>query len=99
MNADQEIDVRGLNCPMPVLRTKKALNAIAAGQVLKVTATDPASVKDIAALAQQTGNELLESATAGDEFVFYLKKGVKAGTHSTAPKEACEKTEAASCAA
>ncbi len=74
MNVDKELDVRGLNCPLPVLRTKKALNAIAAGQLLKVTATDPASVRDIEALARQTGNELLRTTDANGEYAFFLRK-------------------------
>lgn len=74
MNVDLELDVRGLNCPLPVLRTKKALNAIDTGRVLKVTATDPASPRDIQALARQTGNELLESLESGGEFIFLLRK-------------------------
>ncbi len=74
MNIDEELDVRGLNCPLPVLRTKQALNSIAAGKVLKVTATDPASVNDIQALARHTGNELLESAESGGEYTFLLRR-------------------------
>lgn len=74
MNVDKELDVRGLNCPLPVLRTKKALNAIGAGQVLKVTATDPASVRDIEALARQTNNELARTTDANGEYVFFLRK-------------------------
>lgn len=74
MNIDKELDVRGLNCPLPVLRTKKALNTIATGQVLKVTSTDPASVTDLQALARQTGNELLESLEANGEYTFLLRK-------------------------
>ncbi len=74
MNFDNELDARGLNCPLPILRTKKALAEIAAGQVLKITATDPGAVKDMAAFAKQTGNELLSSAEAGGEYVFFMKK-------------------------
>jgi tRNA 2-thiouridine synthesizing protein A len=59
MNADRELDVRGLNCPLPILRAKKVLGDLSAGQVLKVMATDPGSVKDFQAFCKQTGNELL----------------------------------------
>jgi tRNA 2-thiouridine synthesizing protein A len=74
MNFDKELDARGLNCPLPILRTKKSLAELTAGQVLKVIATDPGSVKDMQAFAKQTGNELLNSAEAGGEFMFFLKK-------------------------
>ncbi len=74
MNFDKELDARGLNCPLPILRTKKTLAELTAGQVLKVIATDPGSVKDMQAFAKQTGNELLSSAEAGGEFMFFLKK-------------------------
>ncbi|MBZ0092163.1 MAG: sulfurtransferase TusA family protein [Burkholderiales bacterium] len=74
MNFDKELDAKGLNCPLPILRTKKALGELAAGQVLKVIATDPGSVKDMAAFAKQTGNELLSSAEAGGEYQFFMKK-------------------------
>lgn len=74
MNFDKELDARGLNCPLPILRTKKTLAEIAAGQVLKVIATDPGSVKDMQAFAKQTGNELVATAEAGGAFEFYLRK-------------------------
>lgn len=74
MNIDKELDVRGLNCPLPVLRTKKAMNGMATGGILKVTATDPASLQDLQAFANQTGHELLESAEAGGEYIFILRK-------------------------
>lgn len=74
MNFDTELDARGLNCPLPILRAKKTLNGLTAGKVLKVMATDPGSVKDFAAFAKQTGNELLSSAEAGGEYVFFLRK-------------------------
>jgi len=74
MNFDHELDARGLNCPLPILRAKKTLNEITAGKVLKITATDPGSVKDFQAFAKQTGNELLESTAANGEYVFYLRK-------------------------
>ena len=71
---DRDLDVKGLNCPLPILRTKKALAEMETGQVLRVRATDPGSVKDFAAFAKQTGNELLFSATEGNKFIFFLKK-------------------------
>jgi tRNA 2-thiouridine synthesizing protein A len=74
MNADKELDARGLNCPLPILRAKKALTEIEAGKVLKITSTDPGSVKDFQAFAKQTGNELLESAEASGEYIFFLRK-------------------------
>ncbi|KPL27250.1 MAG: hypothetical protein AMJ72_09830 [Acidithiobacillales bacterium SM1_46] len=72
--ADKELDARGLNCPLPILRAKKTLNEMTAGQTLKIIATDPGSVKDFAAFAKQTGNELLESNEAAGEYTFLLKK-------------------------
>lgn len=74
MDFHQELDARGLNCPLPILRTKKSLAGLAAGQVLKVIATDPGSVKDMQAFANQTGNALTASTEADREFVFYLRK-------------------------
>ena len=74
MHADRQLDVQGLNCPLPILRTKKALTTLTSGQVLKVISTDPGSVKDMQAFAKQTGNELLSSAETGGEFVFFLKR-------------------------
>jgi tRNA 2-thiouridine synthesizing protein A len=71
--ADRELDVRGLNCPLPILRAKKALTDLQSGQVLKVMATDPGSVKDFQAFCRQTGNELL-SHSEGPEYVFFMKK-------------------------
>ncbi|HEY2627982.1 MAG TPA: sulfurtransferase TusA family protein [Usitatibacter sp.] len=70
---DRELDVRGLNCPLPILRAKKALGDLTAGQVLKVMATDPGSVKDFQAFCKQTGNELL-GHSEGAEFTFFMKK-------------------------
>ena len=72
--ADQELDARGLNCPLPILRAKKALNDLDGGQTLAIVATDPGSVKDFQAFAKQTGNELLESGEANGEFTFLIKK-------------------------
>jgi tRNA 2-thiouridine synthesizing protein A len=74
MQANKELDARGLNCPLPILRAKKALNEITAGQILKVIATDPGAVKDFQAFAKQTGNELLESTESAGEYSFLLKK-------------------------
>jgi tRNA 2-thiouridine synthesizing protein A len=74
MNFDKELDARGLNCPLPILRTKKTLNEMTSEQILRVVATDPGSVKDFAAFAKQTGNELLTSSEAGGEFTFFIKK-------------------------
>ncbi len=74
MNFDKELDARGLNCPLPILRSKKALNELTTSQVLKVVATDPGAIKDFEAFAKQTGNELLSSAQAGGEFTFFIKK-------------------------
>jgi tRNA 2-thiouridine synthesizing protein A len=70
----KELDASGLNCPMPILRAKKALKELASGDVLRVVATDPGSVKDFEAFAKQTGNELLESTEEGESFVYLLKK-------------------------
>ena len=74
MNFDKELDARGLSCPLPILKTKKALNELASGQVLKVVATDPGSVKDMQAFANQTGNTLVESGEANKDYFFFLKK-------------------------
>lgn len=71
---DRELDARGLNCPLPILRTKKTLNDMTSGQVLKILATDPGSVRDFQAFSKQTGNELLFQAATGAEFSFYLRK-------------------------
>ena len=74
MNFDKELDARGLNCPLPILRAKKALNDMQSGQVLKIVSTDPGSVKDFQAFCKQTSNELLSQADSDKEFVFYLKR-------------------------
>lgn len=73
-NYDQELDASGLNCPLPILRAKKTLGGMQSGQVLRVVATDPGSVKDFDAFAKQTGNELMESGEEGGKFVFLIKK-------------------------
>lgn len=74
MNFDKELNARGLSCPLPILKTKKALADMATGQVLKVISTDSGSVKDMQAFADQTGNALLSSAEENKEFVFYMQK-------------------------
>jgi tRNA 2-thiouridine synthesizing protein A len=74
MQAHKEIDTRGLNCPLPILKAKKALADMASGEVLKVLATDPGSIRDFQAFARQTGNVLLEQTSANDEFVHYLRR-------------------------
>jgi len=74
MNFDKEIDTRGLNCPLPILRTKKTLAEMTSGQVLKVLATDPGSVKDFQAFSKQTGNVLLSQSETSGEFIFFMKK-------------------------
>ncbi len=73
-NFDQELDATGLNCPLPILRAKKALATLGGGQVLRVVATDPGSVKDFDAFAKQTGNTLLESRQEGNKYFFLIKK-------------------------
>jgi tRNA 2-thiouridine synthesizing protein A len=70
----REVDARGLNCPLPILRTKKALNDMASGQILKVLATDPGSVKDFEAFARQTGNTLLEQRQEAGVYHFVLRR-------------------------
>jgi len=74
MNFDKELDARGLNCPLPILRAKKALNELQSGQVLKIVATDPGSVKDFQAFSKQTGNDLLSQHEENKEFTFFLKR-------------------------
>ena len=74
MDFQKEIDTRGLNCPLPILKAKKALADMSSGDILKVVATDPGSVRDFQAFARQTGNELVEQSAANDEFVHYLRR-------------------------
>lgn len=71
---DRELDARGLNCPLPILRTKKSLNDMRSGEVLKILATDPGSVRDFQAFSKQTGNDLLSTTEDRGEFLFYLRK-------------------------
>lgn len=74
MNFDKELNARGLNCPLPIVKTKKALNDMASGQVLRVIATDCGAVKDMQAFADQTGNTLLASAEENGEYIFFMQK-------------------------
>jgi tRNA 2-thiouridine synthesizing protein A len=74
MNHDKELDARGLNCPLPILRARKALNEMTTGQVLRIVATDPGAVKDFESFSKQTGNVLLSQSTGEKEFVFYMRK-------------------------
>ena len=74
MQFDKELDARGLNCPLPILRAKKSLTDMQSGQVLKIVATDPGAVKDFQAFCKQTGNELLSHAEADKEFTFFMKR-------------------------
>ncbi len=74
MQVDKELDARGLNCPLPILKTKKSLADMASGQVLKVVSTDCGSVKDMQAFSNQTGNELLSTTEENGEYVFLMKK-------------------------
>ena len=73
MHAQKELDARGLNCPLPILKAKKALSDMRSGEVLKVVSTDPGSMRDFQAFARQTGNELVDQATGNDEFVHFLR--------------------------
>ena len=75
MHFDKEFDASGLACPMPIVKTKKALSGMTSGQVLRVVATDPGSVCDMAAFAEETGNPLLASGEETGKFVFFLRKG------------------------
>jgi TusA-related sulfurtransferase len=74
LQAHKEIDTRGLNCPLPILKAKKALADMSSGEVLKVLATDTGSLRDFQAFARQTGNELVQQDTVGAEFVHYLRR-------------------------
>jgi tRNA 2-thiouridine synthesizing protein A len=70
----KEVDARGLNCPLPILRTKKALNEMVSGALLRVTATDPASQRDFQAFAKQTGNALVESTLNDGIYTYILRR-------------------------
>lgn len=74
MQTDKEVDTRGLNCPLPILKAKKALADMLTGQTLKVVATDPGSVRDFQAFAKQTGNELIDQQTVNEEFIHVLRR-------------------------
>ena len=74
MHIDLELDTRGLNCPLPILKAKKALATLQSGQSLQVTSTDPGSMRDFAAFAKQTGTEWLLQETVGNDFVHVLKR-------------------------
>ena len=73
--SDHVLDARGLNCPLPILRAKKALKELAKGEVLEIQSTDPGAVKDFEAFCRSTGNELVESKSAGSEFHFRIRRG------------------------
>ena len=75
MSFDKELDASGLSCPLPIVKTKKALNDLTSGQVLKITSTDRGSIADMAAFAEQTGNTLLSSTEVAGKYVFLMKKG------------------------
>ena len=74
MLIDKEIDTRGLNCPLPILKAKKALADLSSGQVLKVVSTDAGSIRDFQAFAQQTGNELLDQQTQNTDYIHVLRR-------------------------
>jgi tRNA 2-thiouridine synthesizing protein A len=74
MDFTKELDTRGLNCPLPILKAKKALADMQSGEVLKVVATDPGSMRDFQAFARQTGNELVEQTASNDEFIHLLRR-------------------------
>ena len=74
MDIHTEVDARGLNCPLPILKAKKALSELTSGQLLRVLSTDPGSVRDFQAFAKQTGNELVEQQTVGEEFIHVLRR-------------------------
>ena len=74
MDIHKELDPRGLNCPLPILKAKKSLNEMESGQLLKVVSTDPGSVRDFQAFARQTGNDLVEQQTVGDDFIHVLRR-------------------------
>lgn len=71
---DQELDCRGLKCPLPILRTKKAIDRMVTGQVLKMVATDPGAINDMNAWTSRTGNALVDSSQGDGEFIFYVRK-------------------------
>ena len=74
MEVDRELDTRGLNCPLPILKAKKSLNEMQSGQLLKVVSTDAGSLRDFQAFARQTGNALVEQQTVGSDFIHVLRR-------------------------
>lgn len=74
MLADFEVDARGLNCPLPILKAKKALNGMQSGQTVRIVATDAGSVRDFQAFAKQTGNELVEQQSVGDDYIHLMRR-------------------------
>jgi tRNA 2-thiouridine synthesizing protein A len=74
MQIDKEIDTRGLNCPLPILKAKKALTDMQSGQLLRVVSTDGGSLRDFQAFSKQTGNELVDQQTVGDEYIHVLRR-------------------------
>lgn len=74
VEVDRELDTRGLNCPLPILKAKKSLNEMTSGQLLRVVSTDPGSIRDFQAFARQTGNELMGQETVGSDFIHVLKR-------------------------
>ena len=74
MDFQRELDARGLNCPLPILKTKKALADMVSGQILRVLATDPGSVRDFQAFARQTGNELVSHSEENREYIFFMRR-------------------------
>jgi tRNA 2-thiouridine synthesizing protein A len=74
MEFQKDVDARGLNCPLPILKAKKALAEMASGDILRVVATDTGSVRDFQAFARQTGNELLEQSESNREYTFFLRR-------------------------
>ena len=74
MQAHKEIDTRGMNCPLPILKAKKALAEMQTGEILKIVATDPSSTRDFQAFARQTGNELLEQTQSGTEYIHFMRR-------------------------
>ena len=74
MNIYKELDTRGLNCPLPILKAKKALADMKSGELLRIVSTDSGSTRDFQAFARQTGNDLIEQLTAGNDFIHVLKR-------------------------
>lgn len=74
MDVSKELDTRGLNCPLPILKAKKALAEMRAGELLRIVSTDPGSMRDFQAFARQTGHELVEQTEAGEDFIHVLRR-------------------------